>query len=119
MAPRAHLFEQLLLEEDIASVEVCEGVVWVQFGCSLVVIHCTHNISHELVDDSPVGVQHSTGRDLDWNQMCSTEWSQNGMDWKQMEWKCGMKFNWDKTEWQQMQQCGMEVVQNEVETSKM
>jgi len=89
VAPGAHLFEQLLLEEDIASVEVCEGVVWVQFGCSFVVIHCTHNISHELVDDSPVGVQHSTGRDLDWNQMSSMEWSLNGMDWKQMEWKCG------------------------------
>ena len=92
MVPHAHLFEQLLLKEDIANVKVCEGVVWVQFGCSLVVIHCTRNISHELVDDSPVGVQHSTGRDLDGNQISSMEWSQKGMEWKQMEWKCGMKF---------------------------
>ena len=35
------LFEVALLEEDIANVEVSQGVVWVALECSLVVAHGT------------------------------------------------------------------------------
>ena len=60
----ADLFEVSLLEEDIANVEVSQGVVWVALECPLIVAHGTGYIPCKLLHHSTVGVQLSTGRHL-------------------------------------------------------
>ena len=68
-----YLFEELLVKQDISCIEVCKKVVWVQGSSSLIVFHCTGHISHELVDDTSVSVQCSTGRQLEWKEICRVQ----------------------------------------------
>ncbi len=52
-----HLFEVSLLEENVPSIEVGKRVPWVHPGGLVVVLHSTHHIPHELVDDTSVCVE--------------------------------------------------------------
>ena len=44
----ADLFELSLLKEDVSSIEVSKGVVWIQSHSNLIVPHCINHIPCEL-----------------------------------------------------------------------
>ena len=53
------------VEVDVGSIKVGQGILWVDADGPLVVTHGVDTIVHELVDDTTVGEQLSSGGDVD------------------------------------------------------